>query len=97
MANVQKSISRPRANTNHCPEIIFKEDGLGSVEDFSNFRWKIKDDLMLFSFLSNKDKKNFIYPFYEFTPHVYKKGELQYLKLIDEKSNSWCVLAKISN
>jgi len=82
--------------TNHCPIINFLEDGTGTAEDFSKFRWTVTDNLIQFSFPTIKDEQDFISPDTDLVYKIYTENNGRYLKLSNEKTDSWYLLARIS-
>lgn len=59
-------------------------------------RWTVTDNLIQFSFPTIKDEQDFISPDTDLVYKIYTENNGRYLKLSNEKTNSWYLLARIS-
>lgn len=82
---------------NHCPEMIFLENGKGVLEasePSSHFQWKIENDKIHFSFETKRDKELFLSNNLIYTYNLYNERGLTFLKLITNESKSCYLLSK---
>lgn len=82
---------------NHCPEMIFLENGQGILEasePSSRFQWKIENNRIYFSFQTTRDKELFLSSNAVYTCQLYHERGLTFLKMITNESKSWYLLSK---